>query len=125
MFDHVGIHVADFEAAKAFYGAVLPELGYACLEDNEAGGSRWLVFAAHPDEPFLVVAYSPERAAEPVHLAFVASSREAVDRFHEAGLAAGGSDNGAPGPRRTHYGYYAAFLFDPDGNNIEAGVREP
>ena len=123
MFDHVGIHVRDFEAAKAFYSAVLPELGYSCLEDNEAGGGRWLVFASAPDDPFLVIAWSSERTAEPVHLGLVAPSREAVDGFHRCGLAAGGRDNGAPGPRRAHYAYYAAFLLDPDGNNIEAGIR--
>ncbi len=124
MFDHVGIHVSDLEASKAFYVAALSPLGCRLLAEHGAGGSRWLVFGSGEAEPFFVVASSPDRDAKPIHLAWVAPSEEAVERFHEAGLAAGGADNGAPGPRPARKPYYAAFLHDPDGNNVEAGYRE-
>ncbi len=66
-----------------------------------------------------------ETSRSPIHLAFKATSREVVDAFHRAALAAGGTDNGAPGPRGpAEMKYYAAFVLDPDGNNVEAGVRE-
>ena len=123
MFDHVGIHVSDLETSKRFYSAILAELGYELLQENEAGGGRWLVFGTGAVAPFLVVASSPDRAVEPVHLALVAPSPTSVDRFHAAGLAAGGRDHGAPGPRAGASPYYAAYLLDPDGLNVEAGFR--
>ena len=123
MFDHVGIHVSDFEASRRFYCAVLPELGYELLQDNEAGGGRWLVVGTGPGAPFFVVAWDPAHRVEPVHLAFVAPSESAVDAFHAAGLASGGADHGAPGPRPGPWPYYAAYLHDPDGLNVEAGFR--
>jgi len=124
MFDHVGLYASNFERSKAFYGAVLPPLGYNLLEDNQAGERRWLVFGAAPPPPFFVVAWFPDRSVQPIHFAFSAPSARAVDSFHAAGLAAGGTDNGAPGPRATPRPHYAAFLLDPDGNNVEAGFRE-
>ncbi len=123
MFDHVGLHVSSLEVSREFYSAVLPTLGFSLLQDNEAGGSRWLVYGSEVDSPFFVVSCSPGRRVEPVHLAFSAPSAEAVDRFHAAGLSAGATDHGAPGPRPARSRYYAAYLLDPDGNNIEAGFR--
>ena len=112
--DHVHLVVADFEASKKFYRAVLDVLG---IQVNE--GEDWF----NADELFISTKDSKAAAGEltgRVHLAFVASSREVVERFHQAGLAAGGRDNGAPGERKYHPGYYGAFLLDPAGNNIEA-----
>src|SRR6185369_380442 len=100
------------------------------MEDHShPDGTGWLVFSTGaPESPFFVVAAgrptfwtaSAEPAKTPAHLAFSAPSRAAVDAFHAAGLAAGAKDNGGPGVRRGRY--YCAFLIDPDGNNIEAGV---
>ena len=125
MFDHVGVYVSDYEASKSFYRTTLSALGYELLQENEAGGGRWLVFGVGDPAPFFVVAWSPDRSAQPVHLAFAAPSKSAVDRFHAAGLSAGGSDNGPPGPRPGRSPYYAAYLLDPDGSNVEAGFRDP
>jgi catechol 2,3-dioxygenase-like lactoylglutathione lyase family enzyme len=112
MFDHVGLRVKDVRASARFYGAVLEPLGL--VADASGGGF------GPPGAPalWLYEAGSGERG---VHLAFTAPDRAAVDRFHSAGLRAGGKDNGKPGPR-ADYGprYYAAFLVDPDGNNVEA-----
>ena len=124
MFDHVGVNVSDFDASKRFYSAILPELGYALLQDNEAGGGRWLVFGSGAAAPFFAVAWAADRAVQPVHLAFTAPSAESVDRFHAAGLGAGGRDHGSPGPRAGASPYYAAYLLDPDGLNVEAGFRD-
>lgn len=123
MFDHVGIHVTDFEAGKTFYRAALAPLGYRLLEENEAGGGRWLVFGADPEAPFFVMACPPGRMVAPVHLAFSAPSATAVDAFHAAGLDAGGTDNGPSGPRPAGHAYYAAYLLDPAGSNVEASFR--
>ena len=122
-FDHVGLHVRDLDASRAFYTAALAPLGIVCLQDH-----GWLVFGnpgGVPAAPFFVVASDPERTPDRIHVAFRATSEAAVDAFHAAGLAAGGTDHGAPGPRpvRPPGRYYAAYLLDPDGNNVEAGVR--
>ena len=130
MFDHLGIVFRDLRKAGAFYRAVMAPLGIRLLEDHTAAdGSGWLVFSTGaPESPFFVVAAGQpsfwtgvhEAARSPAHVAFKAPSREAVDAFHAAGLAAGARNNGDPGVRRGRY--YCAFLIDPDGNNIEAGV---
>lgn len=131
MFDHLGFYTAgDLQEVGAFYRAVLEELGYRLLEDHIGpNGEGWLVFGAGaPQAPFFVIAKGkPERwsAAQrpglsPIHIAFRAPTREAVDQFHKIGLRAGGVDNGAPGVRREPY--YCCFLLDSDGNNIEAGI---
>jgi catechol 2,3-dioxygenase-like lactoylglutathione lyase family enzyme len=130
MFDHLGVVVRDLRIAGAFYRAVLEALGIKMMEDHTgADETGWLVFSTgEPETPFFVVAagrpsfWSDEHevARSPVHFAFKAPSRAAVDAFHAAGLAAGAKNNGAPGVRRGRY--YCAFLIDPDGNNIEAGV---
>src|SRR5262245_56960517 len=130
MFDHLGIVFRDLSVAGAFYRPVLEPLGIRLMEDHTAAdGTGWLVFSiGAPEAPFFVVAAGRpsfwsaghEAARSPAHFAFTAPSRAAVDAFHRAGLAAGAVNNGDPGVRRGRY--YCAFLIDPDGNNIEAGV---
>lgn len=106
--DHVHLRVGDLEATRRFYGAVLAAVGRELVVEPEHLVIDELHFSA--DGP----------VTANLHLAFQAEDRAAVDRFHAAGLAAGGTDNGAPGEREYLDGYYAAFLLDPDGNNVEA-----
>jgi catechol 2,3-dioxygenase-like lactoylglutathione lyase family enzyme len=130
MFDHLGIVFRDLKAAGGLYRAVLAPLGITLMEDHtQPDETGWLVFSTgKPESPFFVVAAGRpsfwteghEAARSPDHVAFQAPSRAAVDAFHAAGLAAGARNNGDPGVRRGRY--YCAFLIDPDGNNIEAGV---
>ena len=125
MIDHVGLRAGDLQASRRFYKACLGALGIEFLRDapNHFVADELYVDAA--DGP---VSHNVDAADGPVshvHIAFQAADRAAVDRFHAAGLAAGGRDNGAPGERRYHPGYYAAFLLDPDGNNIEAVHHGP
>jgi catechol 2,3-dioxygenase-like lactoylglutathione lyase family enzyme len=115
LIDHLQLVVKDLAASRRFYGAVLEEVGVPI------GGEGDTYFWA--DELFVSSAESEAalgRLTGRHHLAFQARDRAAVDAFHTAGLAAGGTDNGPPGERSYHPGYYAAFLLDPDGNNIEA-----
>jgi len=114
LIDHIAIRVRDFEASRAFYAAVLEPLGLRFTES----GDGW--FAV--DELYVGGGGTP---TDGLHLAFQADSQEAVDRFHAAALAAGAIDNGAPGERAYHPGYYAAFALDPDGNNVEAVYHGP
>jgi catechol 2,3-dioxygenase-like lactoylglutathione lyase family enzyme len=122
LIDHVHLVVADLERSKTFYRAVLGALGL----DLGGEGVDWF----WADELFVSTATSRAAAGEltgRVHLALQAQNREAVARFHAAGLAAGGRNHGEPGLRPYHPGYFAAFLLDPDGNNVEAvhhGVAE-
>lgn len=122
MFDHVKIGVSDYAASKAFFIAALAPLGVRpCAEGEPAYGielggrndaSLCLFEASHP--------------IAPLHLAFVAGSRDEVDAFHRAALAAGALDHGAPGLRpKYHAHYYAAFVIGPDGHNIEAVCHRP
>ncbi|WP_027035135.1 VOC family protein [Mesorhizobium ciceri] len=120
LIDHIQLVVRDLAASRRFYEAVLQAL------DVPIGGSGADFFWA--DELFVSTADS--RAAQGKltgrhHLAFQARDHAMVDGFYKAGLAAGGTDNGAPGERPYHPGYYAAFLLDPDGNNIEAVHHGP
>ena len=115
LIDHIQLVVKDLSAAHRFYGAILKSLNIPI------GGSAEDYFWA--DE--LVISSSDSESAAGIltgrhHLAFQANSRGMVDSFHEAALANGGRENGAPGERIYHPGYYAAFVLDPDGNNIEA-----
>lgn len=115
LIDHLQLVVADIEASRRFYTAIFEVLGVPI------GGSAEDHFWA--DELFVSSADSPAaqgRLTGRHHLAFQANDRGAVERAHAAALAAGGTDNGAPGERPYHPGYYAAFFLDPDGNNIEA-----
>lgn len=115
MIDHIQLVVRDLAASRRFYEAVLKTLD---IPTGGAGDDHFWM-----DELFVSAVDSP--AAQGVltgrhHIAFQAKDRATVDAFHSAGLAAGGRDNGGPGERPYHPGYYAAFLLDPDGNNIEA-----
>ena len=115
LIDHIQLVVADLDASRRFYQAVFQVLGIPI------GGMAEDYFWA--DELFVSTADSKAAQGQLTgrhHLAFQAKDRAAVDAFHRIGLANGGKDNGAPGERAYHPGYYAAFLLDPDGNNIEA-----
>jgi catechol 2,3-dioxygenase-like lactoylglutathione lyase family enzyme len=116
MFDHIGLKVRDLKASVRFYEAALGALGHVLgAQDADYAGLG-------PDGAPALWLYASKAGAGPgVHVAFEARDRRAVDRFHAAGLANGGRDNGAPGPRPDYSPhYYAAFLIDPDGNNVEA-----
>jgi catechol 2,3-dioxygenase-like lactoylglutathione lyase family enzyme len=115
LLDHVHLRVADLQRSARFYRAVLSILA-SPIDVTEGPG----YFAA--DELFLSEGDGPVSS---VHLAFQTGDPETVRRFHEAALAAGGVDNGAPGERSYHPGYYAAYVLDPDGNNIEAVFHGP
>jgi catechol 2,3-dioxygenase-like lactoylglutathione lyase family enzyme len=128
MLDHIGFAVADAERSRAFYEQALAPLGLSLImsvpaEENGSGG------AAHgfgtEGNPFFWVGDN-ERVGEGTHVAFRAGTRAEVDAFHKAALAAGGKDNGGPG-LRPRYGpeYYAAFVYDPDGINLEAVCHKP
>ena len=120
LIDHVQLVVRDLEASRGFYGAALGALGVPIGGDGP--GFFWA------DELFVSTADSPAAHGKLTgrhHLAFQARDRAAVEAFHKAGVGAGGQDNGAPGERPYHPGYYAAFLLDPDGNNIEAVFHGP
>jgi catechol 2,3-dioxygenase-like lactoylglutathione lyase family enzyme len=116
MYDHVGLHVKDLKASVRFYRAALAGLGHVlCSEDASGAGLG-------PDGAPALWLYPDKRTKCPgVHVAFAARDRASVDRFHTDGLKAGGTDGGKPS-LRADYGptYYAAFLTDPDGNNVEA-----
>jgi len=121
---HVGIPVSDIGRAKAFYERALAPLGMKVTmtvtpDQTESGGTA-IGFGAEGEAGAFWIGDN-ERVGEGVHVAFEAETREQVDAFHREALAAGGKDNGPPGPR-PHYGpnYYAAFVLDPDGANIEA-----
>ena len=120
LIDHVHLVVRDLAASRRFYGAILGALGVPL------GGEGPTYFWT--DELFVSTADSPAAAGTltgRVHLALQAADKATVERFHRAGLEAGGRDHGAPGPRPYHPGYFAAFLLDPDGNNIEAVFHGP
>lgn len=115
LIDHIGMVVKDLAASKAFYGAIFEVLRIP------VGGADDRNFWA--DELFLATADSEDTQGVPTgryHLAFQAQDRAMVDAFYRAAMAHGGRDNGPPGERAYHPGYYAAFVLDPDGNNIEA-----
>ncbi|NLS02760.1 VOC family protein [Rhizobium sp. P32RR-XVIII] len=114
LIDHVHLRVRDLDASREFYQAVLGALGRRFTHEGED------FFAS--DELYVDAA---DRYESRVHLAFQAADHDAVERFYEAGLAHGGRDNGVPGERNYHPGYYACFLLDPDGNNIEAVYHGP
>lgn len=126
MLDHTGIVVTDLAKARKFYGAVAKVLGLGIKEPHEA------FFLLGPGEgkvPYLWIgtlkpSYWVEGSRAGInqmHVAFVAKDHATVDEFHRAAIAAGGRDNGRPGPREANY--YGAFVLDPDGNNIEAVAR--
>lgn len=120
MLDHIGIGVSDFDRSKQFYLHALSGLDIAIVMEvtaEQTGGTPSCGFGSEGKPYFWI---SPGVVA-PTHIAFTAQSRRDVDSFYKMALAAGGRDNGAPGLRpHYHANYYAAFVLDPDGHNIEA-----
>jgi len=113
--DHVGIAISDYERSKAFYLSVLATLGIELVVEVQG----WAGFGKAGKGEFW---FGPDDTIQkPMHIAFTAQSREQVDAFYAAAIAAGATDNGKPGPREIyHPNYYGAFVIDPDGHNIEA-----
>jgi catechol 2,3-dioxygenase-like lactoylglutathione lyase family enzyme len=114
LLDHVHLRVRDLETSRRFYLAVLEALGRGLTRESKNAFSADELYVSDDGEP-----------TTGFHLAFQAADRDAVERFHAAALAAGGTDNGRPGEREYHPGYYAAYAFDPDGNNVEAVFHGP
>jgi catechol 2,3-dioxygenase-like lactoylglutathione lyase family enzyme len=114
MFDHVHVRVRDLAASKRFYRAALEALGHGLSRESERAFVADELYVSDDGEP-----------TSGLHFAFQAADRDAVQRFYDAALAAGGRDNGRPGERDYHPGYYAAYVLDPDGNNVEAVFHGP
>ena len=119
MIDHTGVGVSDYARSRQFYLDTLKPLGYELLTEfgSEAAG-----YGARGYSDFWISAGGAN--APTLHVAFRAGSRAEVQAFHSAGIEAGGRDNGKPGLRDYDPGYYAAFVLDPDGHNIEAVFHE-
>ena len=135
MIDHIGLNVRDVARATEFYLKALAPLGYGIVMQvsaEERGGSPAVGFGPpgraedfQSGKPSFWIAKG-EPQSGPMHVAFVAESRAAVDAFYDAAIKAGGKDNGGPGLRpEYHADYYGAFVFDPDGNNVEAVCHGP
>jgi catechol 2,3-dioxygenase-like lactoylglutathione lyase family enzyme len=119
MIDHTAVNISDLEGAKSFYSKTLAPLGYSLVHEQ----GEFLGFADDAGLSLGVVAREPVGGA---HVAFAARDRTTVDAFYEAAMAAGAKDNGPPGIRaHYHENYYAAFVHDADGNNIEAVCQAP
>ena len=116
--DHAKLPVSDLDASRSFYSAALAPFGYVIVWDEEPTLGYGLGDGGDDDEPFALHRGEPPNVR--THVAFTATTPEQVDDFYEAALAAGGRDNGAPGERPYGRYYYAAFVLDPDGHNIEA-----
>jgi catechol 2,3-dioxygenase-like lactoylglutathione lyase family enzyme len=114
LIDHVHLRVHDLEASKRFYRAALAAVGLGLTRESERAFLADELYVSDDGEP-----------TSGFHLAFQAPDRETVQRFYEAALEAGGRDNGPPGERDYHPGYYAAYVLDPDGNNVEAVFHGP
>jgi catechol 2,3-dioxygenase-like lactoylglutathione lyase family enzyme len=127
MLDHVGFTVTDYAKAKAFYERALKPLGISLLMElapEQTGGVPVAGFG-EGQKPYFWFG-TGEKPTGGQHIAFAASDRKTVDEFYAAAIAAGGRDNGKPGPRpHYHADYYGAFVLDPDGNNIEAVCHRP
>ena len=126
MIDHLGLDVGDYRRSRDFYAAALEPLGYGVKTELPAEPSGVPDRAGFgPSHPVFWIA-GGGAVEKPLHFAFSATNRAQVDAFYRAALGAGGRDNGAPGLRpHYHPNYYAAFVFDPDGHNIEAVCHAP
>jgi catechol 2,3-dioxygenase-like lactoylglutathione lyase family enzyme len=128
--DHVGIRVADLAASCRMYEASLSELGFSVQGEGEFEGDAYVLFGRPGSDDFSLhsVGGQPgrDRVTTGAHVAFVAPDEDAVARWHAAALRHGGMDNGPPGLRPEYSGrYFAAFVLDPDGNNVEAVFHVP
>ncbi len=128
--DHVGFRVADLPASRRMYEAALAELGFSVLGEGEFEGDAYVLFGRGSGDDFSLHAVGSkpgrDRVTTGAHVAFKAPSEDAVTRWHRAALRHGGTDNGPPGLRPEYSGrYYAAFVLDPDGNNVEAVFHAP
>ena len=120
MIDHLNLPVADYDRSKTFYEAVLAPLGHKLLMEHPISGGG---FGSGGKPSFWIKQGEPTAT---VHVAFSSNDRASVDAFYEAAIASGAESNGPPGPRTEyHPTYYGAFVFDPDGNNIEAVCHLP
>jgi catechol 2,3-dioxygenase-like lactoylglutathione lyase family enzyme len=128
MLDHIGFPVSDLARSRAFYDAVMAPIGASCVmavTAEETGGTYEGAGYGRDGKPSFWIGTGRALKGQ-LHVAFSAASRAAVDAFHEAAIAAGGTDNGPPGIRQHyHPNYYAAFVLDPDGHNIEAVCHLP
>lgn len=127
MIDHVSLSVSNIRKSRDFFVEALKPLGYSIVYDIEdiAGWGLGISGFSLGQDGETRLWLDGDNAAQKTHIAFVAESREVVDAFHSAGLKAGGIDNGAPGISEQYSPtYYAAFILDPDGNNIEAVCRK-
>jgi len=126
MIDHTGLNVSDFRRGRAFYLGALAPLGYQLIKElpPNLAPEGAIGLGVPPKSDFWIAGGKPQ--SPPLHVAFRASSRAAVDAFYKAAIAAGGRDNGPPGIRaHYHPNYYGAYVLDPDGHNIEAVCHDP
>ncbi len=128
MIDHVGFPVSDYQRSKEFYNEALAPLGYTLIMEvsgaHTESGHPAAGFGADGKPDFWIGGEGGLEGS--LHIAITTEDRAAVDTFHRAALAAGGRDNGAPGLRpQYHRDYYAAFVLDPDGHNVEAVCHSP
>jgi catechol 2,3-dioxygenase-like lactoylglutathione lyase family enzyme len=120
MFDHLGMGVTDYATSKAFFLQALQPLGVAVVMEGPFG-----LGLGRDNKPSLWLTQVSDKPT-PLHIAFTAATRQQVDQFHRAAIAAGGKDNGVPGLRpHYHPDYYGAFVIGPDGHNIEAVCHRP
>ena len=127
MLDHIGFAVSNLKVSRMFYEKALKPLGLKILMEvtSEMTGTDDSHVGFGADRPFFWFGTGKNRVTG-MHVAFLAQSRKMVDNFHAAAIAAGGKDNGKPGVRpHYHENYYGAFVFDPDGNNVEAVCHGP
>jgi catechol 2,3-dioxygenase-like lactoylglutathione lyase family enzyme len=128
--DHVGIRVSDLQASRDLYEAALAELGFSVLGEGEFEGDAYALFGRDGNDDFSLHAVGSkpgrDRVTTGAHIAFTAEDAGSVERWHAAALRHGGTDNGEPGLRPEYSGrYFAAFVLDPDGNNVEAVFHAP
>jgi catechol 2,3-dioxygenase-like lactoylglutathione lyase family enzyme len=128
--DHVGIRVSDLRASRRMYEAALAELGFSVLGEGEFEGDAYILFGRSGSDDFSLhtVGIEPgrDRVTTGAHVAISAPNADAVKRWHAAAIRHGGTDNGPPGLRPEYTGqYFAAFVLDPDGNNVEAVFHTP
>jgi catechol 2,3-dioxygenase-like lactoylglutathione lyase family enzyme len=128
--DHVGIRVSDLAASRRMYEAALAELGFTVLGEGVFEGDAYVLFGRGTSDDFALheVGTKPgrDRVTTGAHIAFRAPDASGVERWHAAAVGSGGTDNGPPGIRPEYSGrYHAAFVLDPDGNNVEAVFHTP